>query len=124
MNDVDNLFKNGATMTRQIMTVAMAALGLITLACSCQPSSDQKVRRAQLVGNENLKLKKEIQQKDAEIVELKKEIERLKAEYAKFQEDTGQSSIKILQLLSECQAKLAQYEGTDTAVITPVPAPQ
>ncbi len=111
-------------MTRQIITLSLAALGLVTLASACQPSSDSMVRRAQLVGNENLKLKKEIQQKDAEIAELKKEIERLKAEYAKFQEDTGQSSIKLLQLLTDCQAKLAHYEGSDSAVITPVPTPQ
>ncbi|MBN2511947.1 MAG: hypothetical protein JXB18_03310 [Sedimentisphaerales bacterium] len=111
-------------MTRQIVTVALSALGLITLACSCQPSSDQMVRRAQLVGNENLKLKKEIQHKDAKIAELEKEIEQLKAEYAKFQDDSGQSSIKILQLLSDCQAKLAKYEGTDAPAINSAPAPQ
>jgi len=111
-------------MTRQIITTIFAAAGLALLACSCQPSSDTMVRRAQLVGNENLKLKKELQQKDGEIANLKKEIERLTEEHAKFEEDTGQSSIQILQLLADCQAKLAKYEGTEEVVITPVPAPQ
>ncbi|MEN6307213.1 MAG: hypothetical protein ABFD91_05600 [Anaerohalosphaeraceae bacterium] len=111
-------------MTRQIITITWVAVGLAFMASACQPSSDQKVRRAQLVGNENLKLKKELQQKDAEIANLKKEIDRLNAEYAKYQDDTGQTSTQLLGLLAECQAKLAKYEGTEDAVITPAPAPK
>ncbi len=116
--------KTGATMTRQIITITWVAAGLAFWACSCQPSSDQMVRRAQLVGNENLKLKKELQQKDAEIANLKKEIDRLNAEHAKYEEDTGTTSTQLLRLLAECQAKLAKYEGTEDAVVTPVPAPK
>ncbi len=83
---------------------------LFILGCGKQSESGQ-IRRAQLVGNENLQLKKDIADKDKQIADLKKEIEKAQQENAAIEEQHADLYKGLLDLLSECTTKLEKYEG-------------
>jgi hypothetical protein len=83
---------------------------LFILGCGKQSESGQ-IRRAQLVGNENLQLKKDIADKDRQIAELKKEVEKAQQENAAIQEQHGDIYKKLLDIIAECQGNLEKYEA-------------
>lgn len=80
--------------------------------CGAQSSqsSPDLVRRAQIVGNENIQLKKTLAEKDARIADLNKQLDAAKAENDRIQEQHGESYTKLLQILTDCQTKLEKYE--------------
>ena len=69
-------------------------LTLITLT-GCQESESEIVQRARLIGNENLKLKKQLQEKDHQIEQLKKDVQAAEADALKAQEDAGNATMKL-----------------------------
>jgi cell division protein FtsB len=76
-------------------------------AAGCQESESAQIQKARLVGSENIKLKQQIEAKDEDIKNLKAEIVQLKAENAKIQEESGNTSIKVLQMMSASEQKAA-----------------
>lgn len=72
----------------------------------CQESGRKTDRRAQLVGQENLQLKKQLQAKDREIERLQKEIESLGEQAQKNEELQGQTYRKLMEMIAEITAQL------------------
>ncbi len=61
-----------------ISRIALGTLMIVIfMAAGCQESTSQSDRRTQLIGHENLQLKKQLQQKDREIERLQGEIKKL-----------------------------------------------
>lgn len=89
-------------MKRTTIFMFAALLGLSFLA-GCQESEASQIRRARIVANENIQLKKQLEEKDQEIEELKKEIERVELEAAEEVQQAGDTSIKSMRLLLESE---------------------
>ncbi|MBC8378934.1 MAG: hypothetical protein H8E62_07155 [Planctomycetes bacterium] len=89
-------------MIRIVLISLVVCITMITLT-GCQESDSNLVQRARLVGNENLKLKNQLKEKDQEIALLKKDFENLEAEKALAIEEAGNANFKILQLLLESE---------------------
>jgi flagellar biosynthesis/type III secretory pathway chaperone len=87
----------------------LAAVCLFSIGCNESMSSDQ-LRMAQLVGNENLQLKKDLATKDQQIADLKKQIEQAQQENDKIMEQHGNIYKKLMEIIQECQGKLEKYE--------------
>ncbi|HOK67393.1 MAG TPA: hypothetical protein PK054_10665 [Anaerohalosphaeraceae bacterium] len=83
-----------------------AVLAVLMLGTGCQESGRRIDRRAQLVGQENLQLKKQIQEKDREIERLKKEIEALQEKAQKDEELHGQTYTKMMEIVADLTAQL------------------
>jgi hypothetical protein len=79
----------------------------------CQNMSSDQIRMAQLVGNENLQLKKDLAKKDLEIADLHKQIEKLQQESAAEAEQHGDIYKKLMEMIQECQGKLEKYEQAE-----------
>jgi outer membrane murein-binding lipoprotein Lpp len=84
------------------IVVLTAVLGTLLLA-GCQKSETGQIRKARLVANENLQLKKQLAEKDTQIQDLKKQIEEIEVEKAKADEKFGSTTIKTLQMLAETE---------------------
>ena len=78
----------------------LCIIGIATLICSsCQESESKLIGKARLIGNENIQLKKKIEEKDQQIESLKKEMEQIQLKSAEDLEKAGDASIKSLRLL-------------------------
>ncbi|MEJ5259873.1 MAG: hypothetical protein WHS88_06770 [Anaerohalosphaeraceae bacterium] len=86
--------------------VCCAVLAVLIAGAGCQESGQKTDRRAQLVGQENLQLKKQIQEKEREIERLKKEIEALQEKAQKDEELHGQTYAKMLEIVADVTAQL------------------
>ncbi len=85
-------------------TILMSLLVCISiLLTGCQESDSNLVQRARFVGNENLKLKNQLKEKDLEIAQLKKDIQNLEAENVRAAQAAGDANIKILRTLAETE---------------------
>jgi predicted RNase H-like nuclease (RuvC/YqgF family) len=62
----------GVIMKRQTVLAGLTMVAVLTLVSACQ-QDPQMIKRAQLAGYENRQLKKQIEQKDAEIAALKQQ---------------------------------------------------
>lgn len=82
-----------------------AILGCL-LAGSCRNNPQGVDRRAQLVGQENLQLKKQIQEKDREIERLKGEIQKLQKQSEQEAELQGQTYTKLMEIMADLTAQL------------------
>lgn len=71
----------------------------------CQEADSTQIRRARLIANENLQLKKDLKEKDQQIMELKQEIEKIETESAEKIEKAGETSIKSMRLLLESEKR-------------------
>ena len=92
---------------------AIAAVCLLLGGCQESNSTDQ-IRRAQLVGNQNIALTKQIKEKDAQIADLTAQLQKAKEQNEELQAQHGDIYVKLMQMLSECQAKLDKYESRTT----------
>jgi flagellar biosynthesis/type III secretory pathway chaperone len=92
--------------------VVLAVVCLFSIGCNGSMSSDQ-VRMAQLVGNENLQLKKDIANKDKQIADLTKQVEQTKQENDAIMEQHGDIYKKLMEIIQECQGKLEKYEQAE-----------
>jgi len=91
-------------MRHMTIVVLTAVLGTLLLA-GCQESDATQIRKARLVANENLQLKKQLAEKDTQIQDLKKQIEEIEAEKAKADEEFGSTTIKTLQMVAETESR-------------------
>ena len=88
---------------RQFAIVLLVSVLAVVLLSGCQESDARQIRRARVIGNENLQLKQDLKEKDQQIEELKKQIEEIEADRAKENEKFGNMTIKTLQMLSETE---------------------
>lgn len=72
--------------------------------------SPDMIRRAQLVGQENLQLKKQIETLKVEIADLKGRLEAEQARYEEFTELQAETHRGLMRIIMETQAKLRLYE--------------
>ncbi|MBL7215848.1 MAG: hypothetical protein ISS71_09250 [Phycisphaerae bacterium] len=94
-------------MNRTIVTSLVICIALITLT-GCQKSQESDsglIQRARLVGNENLQLKKQLEEKDLKIAQLEKDIEQLKTEKAQAAQKAGDTNFRIMQIVAETEKK-------------------
>ena len=91
-------------MRQFTVIIVISVLGILLLA-GCQESDASQIRRARVIGNENLQLKQDLAEKDEQIAELKKQIEALEVEKAKVIEQSGETSIKTLRMLLESEKR-------------------
>lgn len=91
-------------MKHMIVTLSVFCIVLIMMA-GCQESDSTLVQRARLVGNENLKLKDQLQEKDQQIAQLKEDIEKLEAEKVQIIQESGDTNIKIMRIVAETEQR-------------------
>jgi len=89
-------------MKRMTFVLLTAAFGTLLLA-GCQKSDASQIRKARVVANENLQLKKQLTEKEIQIQDLKKQIEEIEAEKVKADEQFGSTTIKTLQMMAEVE---------------------
>lgn len=92
---------------------AITAVCLLLGGCQESNSSDQ-FRRAQLVGNQNIALTKQVKEKDAQIADLTAQLQKANEKNEELQVQHGDIYVKLMQMLSECQTKLDKYEPRAT----------
>jgi len=90
---------------RQSTIILFLSVLSILLLTGCQESESSQIRRARVIGNENLQLKQELEGKDQQIEELTAQIEALEVEKAKVIEQSGETSIKTLRMLLESEKR-------------------
>ena len=90
---------------KQIIILTTVSVIAILWGTGCQESDATQIRRARLVANENLQLKKQLKEKDDQIENLKKEIEKIESEMAQKEEQSGETSLKTLQMLVESEKR-------------------
>lgn len=86
--------------------LVLGAGTVITLSGCREESGDTSLRRARLVGNENIELKKEIQLRDKEIERQKQLVVQCRADWSKDKDTSGNNTIKMLKHLSESGKKV------------------
>ncbi|OQY04035.1 MAG: hypothetical protein B6I25_07465 [Planctomycetales bacterium 4572_13] len=90
---------------RQITTILFVSVLGVLLLAGCQESDASDIRRARVIGNENLQLKQDLEEKDQQIDKLTAQIEMLEAKNAEVIEQSGETSIKTLRMLLESEKR-------------------
>ena len=90
---------------KQFAIVIVVSVLSVLLLTGCQKSDAHQIRKARVIGNENLQLKKQLEEKDQQIEELTAQIEALEVENAKVIEQSGEASIKTLRMLLESEKR-------------------
>ena len=90
---------------KQFAIVIVVSVLCVLLLTGCQESDAHQIRKARVIGNENLQLKKQLEEKDQQIEELTTQIEALEVEKAKVIEQSGETSIKTLRMLLESEKR-------------------
>jgi len=90
---------------KQFAIVIVVSVLSVLLLTGCQESDAHQIRKARVIGNENLQLKKQLEEKDQQIEELTAQIEALEVEKAKVIEQSGETSIKTLRMLLESEKR-------------------
>lgn len=67
--------------------------------------SPDMIRRAQLVGQENIQLKKQIEALEQQITDLQRQVEAEQTRYAEFAEKQADLYQELMRIIQECQAK-------------------
>ena len=96
---------------RRILTVTVVFLTVTAILGGCggsAKSDSAQISRARMVGNENLKLKKQIDDKDEQIKDLEQKIADMEAENAKALEECGDANFKILLLMAESEKRVEE----------------
>ena len=92
----------------------LGAGAVITISGCREESGDTTLRRARLVGNQNIELKKEIKLRDKEIERQKQLVEQCYADWSKDKDATGDNIIKMLKNLAEFGKQLSAVTGENT----------
>ena len=86
------------------VAIILFTVCMIVIACAgCRESQSNQIRKARVIANENLQLKKQLEEKDQQIESLKKEIEKIQTEFAQEIEKAGETSIKSMRLVLEVE---------------------
>ena len=91
-----------SNMNRTVVLSLLAGIAAMMLA-GCQESESGQIQRARLVGSENLKLKKQLEEKDQQIAQLQDQIEQLKAESEKAAQDATNAYLTILETFTQTE---------------------
>ena len=88
----------------------LSAVFLLTVifTAGCEESNKFSDKHAMLVGNENLQLKKQLKQKDAEIKALNKQIKDLKGDIVKCEENTKASVKQVTKAVTDIMGIFAE----------------
>ena len=89
-------------MRHTLICIFAAALSLAVLT-GCQGSNGGNMRRARLIANENIQLKKQLEEKDRQIEDLQQQIADLEAEREQTHEEFGKTTIATLQIVSDTE---------------------
>lgn len=84
----------------------IAAVCLLSAGCQESASNASSDRRAQLVGHENIQLKKQIQARDLEIERLKGEIQKMEEKAQQDLEKQGESYTKMMEIIADLNKQL------------------
>jgi chromosome segregation ATPase len=87
-------------MKKQTVLTGLIMMAVLTLVSACQ-QDPQMVKRAQLIGDENHQLKKQIEQKKVEIAALKQQIEQAQQEIQNIQEQLDKTAGLVKQADAE-----------------------
>ena len=90
---------------RQYTCILLVIASSLLFLMGCQKPDSTDIRRARLVANENLQLKKDLEEREHQIKELKQEIEKIETESAEKIERAGETSIKSMRLLLESEQR-------------------
>ena len=85
----------------QILKAFLCCSFLAVFLAGCEEASESEIRRAKLVGNENIQLKKQLELKDKEIQELKEMLAKGEEEKALAIEQSSNANLKVLKVLAE-----------------------
>lgn len=91
-------------MKQKLIAVVTLTIGAFLL-LGCQESESDIIKRAKLVGNENIQLKQQLAEKDKEIQALKDEMAQKEADFAKKEQEFGDATIKTLQMVLESEKR-------------------
>lgn len=84
------------------LLVLCLAIGFCITLLGCGKDTDSaSIRRAKLVGNENIELKKQLELKDEEIQRQKDLLTRKEKDFAEAQNQAGEATLKLMQNLVE-----------------------
>jgi len=84
-----------------LLTAVLLGAGAVFSGCEEQASDPSTMRRARLVADENIELKKQLAERDKEIERQKQLVDDCKQEMAKAQEEAGSTMLQMLQQLAE-----------------------
>lgn len=104
---MDKITRQSSIVNRQSIAYCLLPIAycLICLICGCGGSESAQISRARVVGNENIQLKKQIDDKDSQIKDLEQKISDLEAEKAKLKQDCGEINIKMMKLAAETEKR-------------------
>jgi len=95
-------------------------VGLVVIVVSCllitgcqKPAAGLSTRKAQIVGSENLQLKKDIADKDKQIAALTQQLQEAKQENEAIEQQHGDTYGKLLQMLADCETKREKLEAEE-----------
>jgi hypothetical protein len=86
-----------------IILIAACIVTVALTGCQKSESESNQIRRARVVATENLQLKKQLDEKEAQIEALKAEMDKSLAESAREIEAAGDANLKVLKLLLESE---------------------
>jgi hypothetical protein len=79
----------------------LLSTGVVFTGCEEEATDASTMRKARLVADENIELKRQLAEKDKEIEKQKQLVEQCKQEMSKAQEDSGTAMLQMLQHLAE-----------------------
>lgn len=89
---------------KKILYIAIVVLICLILT-ACQESESTQLKRARLISNENLNLKKQLAEKDKQIEALKKEIEKINTQTEQERQQSAEGQITIVQMFTESEKR-------------------
>ncbi len=84
---------------------------VISLSGCREESGNMSLRKARLVGNENIELKKQLKLRDEEIERQKQLVEQCYADRIKDKDQTGENTINLLKHLSEASMQVTALKA-------------
>jgi hypothetical protein len=85
--------------------IILLSVSLAIVLVGCQESESAQIRKARVIGNENIQLKKELEEKNQQIEDLEKKIEEIETKSAEDIQKAGDTSIKAMRLLLESEKR-------------------
>lgn len=92
----------------------LGTAAVITLSGCREESGNMSLRKARLVGNENIELKKQLKLRDKEIERQKQLVVQCREDWTKDKNLTGDNTIKLLKHLSESSMQVEALKAENT----------
>ncbi len=81
---------------------------LLASGCAEPQADDALIRRARLVADENIELRKQLEQKDRRIAQLEQELQDAHEEMLRITEQTGRNTRRLLEITAEAERRAEQ----------------